>query len=315
MHGRSRPAAQTAPAADATGLLTLLAVAEAGSERAAARVLGISQSAVSRRLAALQAGSPARLTRHAAGGTRLTPQGAALLPHARALRAALEGAGETLARPEATPLPVRIGLSHHLVPRLSGALLREARRLADQGAPVAPALQEGYSRPLLDAVREGALDAAVTLATPAAPEPGLRLERLGHDQLCLLTLSDDPVAREGQVDPAALQGETLLLPSGASSMNARVRAEMRHAGLEPGRVLELSGPAAVRAAVLAGQGIGVSVWSYVQLEAAAGWMARVGVEPGEDRVDVWLASSERLDPATDAVATRLLRNAMAATAR
>lgn len=300
---------------DATHLLTLLAVAETGSESRAAERLGISQSAVSRRLGALQRHSQARLLRRGPQGATLTPQGEALLPFARALDATLQGAAGVLANPEPTPLGLRIGISHHLVPRLSGALLREARRMAQLGTPVQPELQEGYSRPLITAVAERGLDAAVTLAPPQPRDPALAVERLGTERLCLATLPDDPVAREGhRVDAAALRGETLLLPSRASSLNAHVRSEMRRAGLEPGRTLELSGPAAVRAAVLAGQGIGVTVWSYVGPESSAGWLARVAVEPGEDLVNVWLITRRDLDAARSGVLQRLLRGAATASA-
>jgi DNA-binding transcriptional LysR family regulator len=299
-------------APDAIQLLTLLAVADAGSESGAAAELGISQSAVSRRLAALQRKSQAHLVRRGPQGIALTAQGRALLPHARTLEVALQGAATALAHPRPTPLAVRIGLSHHLVPRLSGALLKEARRLAQTGTLVEPELQEGYSDRLWQAVRDGDLDAAITLGSPPAAEVGLRVERLGSERVCLAMLPDDPVAREGLVDPAALRGETLLLPSRASNLNAHVRAEMRHAGLEPGRTLELSGPAAVRAAVLAGQGIGVTVWSYVAPESEAGWLARVAVEPGEDRVDVWLIVGGGLAPAPRRALQRLLRGAATA---
>ncbi len=299
---------------DATHLLTLLAVADAGSESEAARELGISQSAVSRRLAALQRTGTAPLLRRGPQGAALTAQGRALLPHARAIDAALRGAAAALANPEPTPLTLRLGLSHHLVPRLSGALLREARRLAGLGTPLEPELQEGYSTPLVQAVKAGSLDAAVTLGAPPPRDPALTVERLGTERICLATLPDDPVAREGLVDPAALRGETLLLPSRSSSLNAHVRQEMRDAGLEPGRTLELSGPAAVRAAVLAGQGIGVTVWSYVGPESEAGWLARVAVEPGEDRVDVWLVMGARLEPARRRALQRLLRGAATASA-
>ncbi len=299
---------------DATHLLTLLAVADAGSESEAARELGISQSAVSRRLAALQRGSAVPLLHRGSRGATLTAQGRALLPHARTLDAALRAAASHMASPPPTPLRLRLGLSHHLVPRLSGALLREARRLAGLGTALEPELQEGYSAPLLQAVTAGTLDAAVTLGAPPPADDAYTVERLGTERVCLATLPDDPVAREGRIDPAALHGETLLLPSRSSNLNAHVRQEMRDAGLEPGRTLELSGPAAVRSAVLAGQGIGVTVWSYVGPESEAGWLKRVAVEPGEDRVDVWLVTASRLEPSHRRALQRLLRGAATASA-
>lgn len=75
----------------------VLAVHEAGSLSAAARVLGVSQSTMSRRIAAVQAGG--RPVFGPDGG--LTPRGAALVAAARQMARAF-------ARTEALPAPLRI---------------------------------------------------------------------------------------------------------------------------------------------------------------------------------------------------------------
>lgn len=295
---------------DAELLLTLLAVAEAGSESAAADALGIGQSSVSRRIAALQKDSDVPLTQRTAGGTRLTAAGEALLPYARTVRAALTAAMRQLDPSVPDPLQVTLGVSHHLVPRLAGALLVERRERAAEGEPIEPALREDYSAALLEAVREGTLQAAVTLWAPAGGEPGLRAVRLGEDRLRLVAQQGARVIRGGRIDPDAFREATLLVPTTASTIGMRARTVLRRAGLEPARIADLSGPAAVRAAVLNGEGVGVTLASYTASEAAAGWLAQAEVDPEDSGVDVWLLLSDRVPEADAARVERLVVGAM-----
>lgn len=75
-----------APFADWALIRVFLAVAEAGSLGAAARLLGLSQPTLSRRLRALEDAFGGPLFRRHARGFELTDTGAALLPDARAMR-------------------------------------------------------------------------------------------------------------------------------------------------------------------------------------------------------------------------------------
>src|SRR5690606_10321979 len=90
---------------DAETLMTLLTLHETGSESAAAEVLGVGQSSVSRRIATLQRLSPEPLTVRTATGTKLTPAGQRLLPFAREARAALLGAARWLSAGERVGVP------------------------------------------------------------------------------------------------------------------------------------------------------------------------------------------------------------------
>src|SRR5205809_1838723 len=90
-------------------LLVLRAIAQRGSFTAAARELGYTQSAISRRAAVLEAtaGRPLFQRRH--GGVSLTDAGEVLLRHAAVVLGALDAAarelkGETGLHPE----PVRL---------------------------------------------------------------------------------------------------------------------------------------------------------------------------------------------------------------
>lgn len=252
---------------DAEHLLTLLAVADAGNESAAAEVLGVGQSSINRRLAGLQQQSAAPLTKRTAAGTRLTPAGAALLPYARDVREALRSAARLLAPAGSTPLRLQLGISPHLLPRLAGALAGAAHATE----PLDLSFVEAGSSDLLAAVRAGTLDAALTLWAPAGTEPGLSAQQLGTDRVVLIAPAGSGVIIGGTVNTAQLRGSTVLLP-GVSTVSDRGRAFTRMLGVSQTRVVELSGPAAVRAAVLAGHGVGVGLASYVSAESAAAWL-------------------------------------------
>lgn len=252
---------------DAEHLLTLLAVADAGNESSAAEILGVGQSSINRRLSGLQQQSAAPLTKRTAAGTRLTPAGAALLPYARDVREALRSAARLLAPAGSAPLRVSLGISPHLLPRLAGALAAAAQA---QG-PLDISLTEASSSDLLAAVRASQLDAALTLWAPAGTEPGLSALQIGTDRVVLTAPAGSSVISGGQMNVRELRAAILLLP-GRSTVSDRGRAFARMLGLSQARVVELSGPAAVRAAVLAGQGVGVTLASYVAAESAAAWL-------------------------------------------
>lgn len=252
---------------DAEHLLTLLAVADAGNESAAAEILGVGQSSINRRLSGLQQHSASPLTRRTAAGTRLTPAGAALLPYARDIREALRSAARLLAPAGSAPLRLHLGLSPHLLPRLAGSLAGAAQA----HEPLDLSFVESGSADLLAAVRATRLDAALTLWAPAGTEPGLSAQQLGTDRVVLVAPAGTGVVKAGRVDPAVLRASTVLLP-GTSTISDRGRAFTRMLGVSQTQVVELSGPSAVRAAVLAGQGVGVLLASYVSAETTAAWL-------------------------------------------
>jgi DNA-binding transcriptional LysR family regulator len=301
------------PLPDAQQLLTLLAVAEAGNESAAAELLGLGQSSISRRLAALQQNTPTPLTQRTAAGTRLTPSGAALLPYAREVREALHSAARLMRPYPGVPLRVRLGISPHLLPRLAGAL-------AGAGSsedPLELDYLEASSSDLLSAVRGGQLDAALTLWAPAGTEPGFGALQLGFDRCVLIAPAGSDVISAGRVDPEALRRARLLLP-GASSLTGRARSVARAAGLGESSLLQLPGPAAVRAAALSGQGVGVTLASYVAAEVAAAWLTAAplaGVLEGEGpaadpQVGVWLLTNDALAPEAAQRLTLLTKDAV-----
>lgn len=285
------------PLPDAQLLLTLLAVAEAGSESEAATVLGIGQSSISRRLSTLQGSVGEPLTQRTAGGIKVTPAGARLLPHARQVRAALVAAARELGdAADPSLLRLDLGLSEHLAPRLAGALVSAA------GAG-SLSLTEGSSRLLLRRVQDGRIPAAVTLWAPAGAEPGFTAERVASDRLVFVALPGSPALRGGRLDQHELRNAPLLLPSEDSVVTARALALLRRHGLEPARLVTVGGASAVRSAALAGTGVGVTLQSTCASEAAAGWLSVAPWTEEGGAFDIWLLLADSLAQA-DVAATR-----------
>ena len=294
---------------DAELLLTLLAVSEAGSESEASTVLGIGQSSVSRRLAALQEGVAEPLTQRTAAGLKVTSAGERLLPHARQVRAALAAAGRTLDTGTG-PLDLTLGLSAHLAPRLTGALVTAG----SDASVTSLSLVEGSSRRLLRQVHDGSLPAAVTLWAPAGAEPGFTAERVATDRLACVAVGGNPAIKGGELQLAALRDQTVLLPGQDSVVTARATALFRRHGIAAAATVDVGSGAAVRSAALAGVGVGVTLASACAADVAAGWLSAAPFPLPDGGIDVWLLSSDSLEERDAARVRALVSAAIGATA-
>jgi DNA-binding transcriptional LysR family regulator len=150
-------------------LRSLLAVADAGSLSAAARVLGTSQPTLGRHIRALEAGLGQPLFTRAADGLRPTEAARALVPHARAMREAAERLALTAAAQGAgLGGVVRITasriVSHHLIPPIL-ARLRHAH----------PEIEiELTATDTTENLMFGEADIAVRMYRPTEPEVAAR---------------------------------------------------------------------------------------------------------------------------------------------
>lgn len=130
---------------DWNDLRFLLAVARTGSTIAAARSLGVNQSTVQRRLAALEAGLGARLVERLAAGYRLTDLGVAVLGHAEAVETAALSFGQAVAdlgRGQAGV--IRLTCPEPIAARLTGSGLLARFQAAHPGLTVEFVLSDAY---------------------------------------------------------------------------------------------------------------------------------------------------------------------------
>jgi DNA-binding transcriptional LysR family regulator len=189
-----------------TGLRVLREVAQSGSFTAAARVLGYTQSAVSRQAAALEAVAGRTLFERRRDGVALTPAGARLLTRAVRVVDELDAALRDTAEPDAGAGPVRLGTfataAAGLIPGALASLPREL--VVSVREATTPALTRG--------LRAGTLDLAVLAQTPPfrAPDaeaPALDLTTLAERELVIGVGARHPFARRRAVEVGELGGQ------------------------------------------------------------------------------------------------------------
>lgn len=168
---------------DVAWLRVFREVAVQGSLTGAAAVLGYTQPAVSRQIAALERAVGGRLFDRLPRGVRLTAEGAGLLPHAEAVLARLRAAEQSLeSLRELRTGRLRAGAfdsaNAALVPRALAGFR------ADHPGVVL-SLAEANSTVLAEQLRNGELDVAVISdsATESTDPDEFELDQLGDDPL------------------------------------------------------------------------------------------------------------------------------------
>ena len=154
------------------------AVAQRGSFTAAAGELGYTQSAVSKRIGALETATRRRLFARERTGVHLTPAGEVVLRHAAAALDALEAIERDLLHDVdgGRPSPVRLGA---FTSALAGMVPAALALLA--GVDVT--LREGTSAALARALRARTLDLALLAGVPPFHPPDQRDPPLAVEQL------------------------------------------------------------------------------------------------------------------------------------
>ena len=191
-------------ALDASLLRTLVTVAETGSFSQAAAVLYTSQPWLSTQVRSLEEQLGLPLFTRTPQGVAVTPDGVALLRHAKTVLDGLESAGRGLAsgspRP---PAPIRLGAPTYTL-NLPGRV-RLVQRLAAAGANCELEVQNGYGAQLISRLLQGTLDGAVLLEP--LDEPGLLTVNLGDMVLERVMIpAGHPCARCAQIVPGDLRG-------------------------------------------------------------------------------------------------------------
>jgi DNA-binding transcriptional LysR family regulator len=210
-------------------LRVLRAVAARGSFTAAAVELGYTQSAISKRVAALEATTGHRLVIRERKGVRLTRAGEVLLGHAAAALEAMEDAERELDRANAVRVRhVRLGA---FASAAAGVVPGALGRLARDRPEVVVALREGTSTVLTRALRGGSLDLALLAGVPPYPppddrEPALDIEILAEGRLCIAVGASHRLAGRAQVHAAELTAERWVV--------ARSEGQERLLGVWPG---------------------------------------------------------------------------------
>ncbi|MDP4033552.1 MAG: LysR family transcriptional regulator [Pseudorhodobacter sp.] len=171
-------------------LETFLDLIETRSFNRTADRLGLTQSSVSGRVAALEQALGARLFTRSRAGTDLTTEGLKFAPHARALRHAWAEARRAVQSTGNAALALRIGIQNDLAAGHIGEWVSEFRRALPDCAFY---LEPDYSSQMCHDLALGSLDFAVIFTPHALPD--LHFASLGEVRYRLI--SSDTDSRSG----------------------------------------------------------------------------------------------------------------------
>jgi DNA-binding transcriptional LysR family regulator len=194
---------------DLEAVRTFVAVADAEQFQAAADDLGLTQQAVSKRVAKLERELGVSLLDRTSRRARLSIDGQVFLPHARDLLKAASRAEESV-QPESRAFRIDV-LNTRTAPATQ---LREFHRLQPEVALEIVTLADADTAAAIAAVRDGTIDAtfrALTDSTIRIPEPVLA-ERVIDDRHQLLVGPQHPLADSTTLTLADLRTYRIWMP-------------------------------------------------------------------------------------------------------
>src|SRR5699024_10958166 len=307
------PAPRSSTRSELRSLEVLLAVAEHGSIGAASRALGMRQPSVTSRLQRLERHLRLDLVHRTARGSTLTTEGATVADWAReVIRASdrLESGVAALRGTHDSQLTVSASMTiaEYLIPRWLVALSGDSPHTN-------VSLRMRNSAQVAADITAGAADLGF-VESPTVPA-GLRTRTFATDRLVAVVGHDHPwLRRECDPGPAELAAAALIVREQGSGTRDALERALAAVGQQHGESrLELASTAAIKSAVLAGQGVGVLSMLAVSDELAAGQLHRVpiaGIDLRRKLRIVWRAGSTLSGPAA-ALAAHASRNASPAT--
>jgi DNA-binding transcriptional LysR family regulator len=200
------------------GLRVMREVAERGSFTAAAAMLGYTQSAVSRQVAALESALGVLVFERHRGGVRLTSAGRVVLRHAVRALDEIDAAMRAASGQPPTGAAVRLGAYPSAGAVLLPAALSALRRANPE---IDVSTREATTPALVRALRAGTLDLAVLATTPPfraldRETPELVVDVIAEADLQVAVPANHPLALDDAIDLERLRGQRWIAsPSSA----------------------------------------------------------------------------------------------------
>ncbi|HEY8513976.1 MAG TPA: LysR family transcriptional regulator [Candidatus Binatia bacterium] len=256
-------------------LRTLVTIVELSSFTRAGLKLGLSQSAISQQIGALERKLGVKLLRRSGTGAKPTPAGELLVEHARQILARIDNARRLLSELDASPgglLRIGAGASacELLLPDVLRALRASFPRLELH-------VRSSHGDLTLERLVDGEIDVGL-LPMPVA-HPKLRLTELGRDELVLITPPSHALANRTRIEPADLTSEPLVICGRRSSTFQLVERVLLEAGVFPRIAIEVDQLGALCALVARGMGVSVVPRWAVATQIAAGEVVAVPIGP------------------------------------
>ena len=243
-------------------LEAFLAVAEQGSFRGAARLLNLSQPALSRTIRLTEESVGARLLDRDRKHAALTPAGSRLVPIARRILREFDDSVSELGH----FIQGGSGLiSVATLPSIASAILPRAMALFQKDNPdVSFQLRDGAAASLLASLDEGESDFAITVAPQVADR--YAFQPLLSDEFVLVCRRDDPIARMAIASWQTFAKRPFIAVAGASSVRALTDTAFRREGVSVTPRIEVSSWAL--AGRLVGEGLGLAAMPRLTVGSA-----------------------------------------------
>ena len=271
-----------------------LAVREAGSLRAAARRIGISQPAISKALASLEADLQAQLFVRTSRGVRLTEAGRLFGARAAVVQSELGRMREELSELRGgTEGSASFGIGPAgiaLVPRAIACFRAERPHARIR-------IREGTREVLLPLVRDGSLDFAIAERGFAPVEGGLVFRMLWQSDIVIAARRGNPLARATSLAQLTSVSWLMIYRLGAGGLLEQALAA---AGLPPPNMrVHCESHATALALIAASDLMGLIPVQDAEAGAAAGLLQRVHVRErlGRPRMGAFMRADTPLSPA------------------
>src|SRR5919204_2109575 len=218
--------------ADIAELRALCAAVDLGSLGRAARLLRVSQPALSKRLRVLETLAGARLLERSPRGVTPTPAGARLYAEARKLLAQAETVDALLAGLSAEDAPVRLAASHTIAEYVLPAPLVEFEQRRERHLSVE--LIIANSLVVRDLVREGRAEFGIAATARDAPPDGvLRELPFCDDEVVVGVPPGHPWAKLKRIPLTELTRVPMIMRDPSANTRRVVQAALEGSGLEP----------------------------------------------------------------------------------
>lgn len=254
-------------------LRTFLTIVDTESFTRAGRRLGLSQSAISQQMGALERQLGVKLLRRTGTGAKPSPAGEILVHYARGVIRKVDEAQRVLADFESNGAGIlRIGAGgaacHYLLP----SILKDLRA---EYPKVDLHVVSGPTQSTVERLLEGELDIGV-LTLPVL-HTRLRVLPLGRDELVAIVGPSHPWVERRRVQPDEFADQPLLIYERRSQTFRLIERVLLEAGVFPQVSMEMDHLEAVTAMVRDGLGVAIVPRWTIRDEIAAGQLVALSI--------------------------------------
>jgi DNA-binding transcriptional LysR family regulator len=243
---------------DVRYLKTFVALARIGNVTRTAERLDYAPSSVTGHVRVLEDELGLPLMHRAGRGIALTAAGRAFLPEAERI---VEAERAALARIRAAIVPASTVALSSAASLAAFILPRALARARAERPDLSVSSRQGMCTDHLLAVRDGELDLALTLESREqlgrARDASMTTEILAYVPIVAVAAAGHRVARLGRVEPASLNGETLIETEPGCSYREAFTAFLDDAGVRIGTRLDFENFEAIRRCAIDGVGIAI----------------------------------------------------------